>query len=130
MNIGRAHLILAIVFCCMGPTASAQDAQQAIGPFFDLMGKVIDEAARQQALERMRNSPEYINQQPQPGGLTRGQVTIVQQLLLQRGYDVGEADGIVGPKTMAVVAKLQAQAGLPVDGYPTQQLLDALVKGP
>jgi peptidoglycan hydrolase-like protein with peptidoglycan-binding domain len=57
----------------------------------------------------------------------RSQVIIVQQLLLQRGYDVGAPDGVVGPKTMAVVGQLQARAGVPVTGLPDEQLLHALL---
>jgi putative peptidoglycan binding protein len=68
-------------------------------------------------------------QQPQPGGLTRGRVIIVQQLLTQKGYDVGQPDGVVGPKLMAVVAQLQRKAGVSVTGYPDQRLFDALVDG-
>jgi hypothetical protein len=109
--------------------ALAQDAGQVMGPFIDMMNKAIAEQARQQELERLRNSPEFRNQEVQPGGLTRGQVIIVQQLLTQRGYDVGAPDGIIGPKTMAVVAQLQAKVGQEVNGYPTKLLLDALLQG-
>jgi hypothetical protein len=81
--------------------------------------------------ERLRKELErqQLYQQIQPGGLMRSQVVIVQQILAQRGYDVGEADGLVGPKTMAVVAKLQQMAGVPITGLPDQQLLEALVQG-
>ena len=63
---------------------------------------------------------------PQPGELSSDQIQLVQQLLNRRGFDVGTPDGIVGPKTSAVVSQLQAKAGVPVTGVPTQQLLDAL----
>lgn len=114
-------LVIAIV-CSLEVPSFAQDVepQQFIGPIIDLMGKVIE-------AERYRNSPEYINQQPQPGGLTRGQVIIVQQMLIQRGFDVGQPDGVVGPKTMAVVGQLQQKAGMPVTGLPDQRLLEALL---
>jgi hypothetical protein len=108
--------------------AQAQNSQQFIGPFMDFMGRMIDEAARQQELERLRNSPEVQIQEIQPGGLTRGQVIILQQTLLQRGYDVGPPDGIVGPRTMAVVGQLQAKAGVPITGLPSKDLLDALLQ--
>jgi peptidoglycan hydrolase-like protein with peptidoglycan-binding domain len=105
----------------------AQDPQQVVAPFLDLMGRAIDEAARQQELDRIRNSPEYRDQQIQPGGLTRGQVIIVQQLLMKEGYDVGASDGEVGPKTRAAVAIAQHKASVPITGLPDQQLLDALL---
>lgn len=100
----------------------AQDAQQVIGPVIDLMNKAIEDA-------RIRNSPDYQYQEIQPGGLTRGQVVIIQQLLNKRGLDVGDPDGLVGPKTMAVVAQLQRKAGVPATGLPDQQLFDALLDG-
>ena len=96
------------------------------GNFMNFMQQTIE---RQQQIDAYKNSPDFQNQQIQPGGLTRGQVVIVQQVLLQRGYDVGEADGVVGPKTMAVVGQLQLKAGVPVTGLTTEQLLEALLQG-
>ena len=51
---------------------------------------------------------------------------VLQNLLAERGYDPGEVDGVVGPKTRAAVRKYQLSAGLVPDGYPTQQLLRML----
>jgi peptidoglycan hydrolase-like protein with peptidoglycan-binding domain len=101
----------------LGGTASSfaqdaqPDAQQVITPFVALLNRAI-----QQGIEQQQNS------------LTSNQVVIVQQLLAQRGYDVGPPDGVVGPKTMAVVAQLQKQAGVPITGVPDKQLLDALLQ--
>jgi peptidoglycan hydrolase-like protein with peptidoglycan-binding domain len=105
-------------------SARAQDPQKVIGSFMDLMGKVRDEIAKQKELERQRKDQEI-----QPGGLTHAQVIILQQLLLDRGYDVGAPDGIIGPKTRTVVGQLQFRAGMPVDGNPTPQLFEALLQG-
>jgi len=105
-------------------SAFAQDPSAIIGSVIGIIGSEIE---RQQQIEAWKNSPEYQDQQIEPGGLTRGQVRIVQQLLLQNGHDIGAPDGIVGPKTMAVVAQMQRRAGVAVNGYPTQQLLDALL---
>jgi hypothetical protein len=88
----------------------------------------INQAPKHQDLDRSRKSTEYRNQEVQPGGLTRAQVIIVQQLLLQQGYKVGAPNGKIGPKTMAVVGQLQQKAGVPVTGLPDQQLLDALLQ--
>lgn len=115
-------ILIAMQLLSASTSAFAQDPQQVIAPFLDLMNKAIEEGQRQ-------NSPAYQYQQIQPGGLTRGQVIIVQQLLIKRGYDLGDPDGIVGPKTMAVVAQLQVKAGLPPTGLPNQQLLTALLDG-
>ena len=109
----------------------AQDANPVI-PFVNIVGNLIQQKMQAVALknqqkkeeEALKNSPDAV----QPGGLTRAQVMIVQQKLIDRGYDVGAPDGIVGPKTMAVVATLQSQVGTPITGYPTPQLMEALLQ--
>lgn len=142
VKIREAKMLRGISFAvvatisAVGATAMAQDGRQFIGPALEAFGAIVDQAVQQQEQERLRreaeeqirNSPEFQLQQIQPGGLTRGQVIIVQQLLLKLGHDVGMPDGIVGPRTMAVVAQLQRRAGTPVTGYPSQQLLDALLE--
>jgi membrane-bound lytic murein transglycosylase B len=50
----------------------------------------------------------------------------LQTLLAARGYDPGEIDGVVGPKTRAAVRKFQRATGMVPDGYPTQELLRKL----
>lgn len=112
------------------PASAEDDGQQAVGAFIGVVGGLMQQAIEQQRLQQLKNTPEYQDQQIQPGGLTRGQVIIVQQLLIQRGHDVGTPDGVIGPKTRAVVAQLQAKAGVEVTGYPTKQLLDALLQAP
>lgn len=120
-----AGLIVVLTVC----EALAQDnVPPAFGAFMGLMQGMINQAQQQQALDQLRNSPEYRDQEIQPGGLTRGQVIIVQQLLNERGYNVGAADGVIGPKTRAAVAQLQQRAGVPITGYPTPQLLQALLQ--
>jgi hypothetical protein len=119
-------LVIVVSICLATSTVLAQEGREVFGNFMDMMGKVIDDQMRREAY---RNSPEFKNSEIQPGGLTRGQVIIVQQLLLQRGYDVGDPDGIIGPRTMAVTGQLQKKAGVAVTGLPDQQLLDALLQG-
>lgn len=50
----------------------------------------------------------------------------LQAKLAARGYDPGEIDGVVGPKTRAAVRKFQLTIGMVPDGYPTQLLLRKL----
>jgi lytic murein transglycosylase len=50
----------------------------------------------------------------------------LQQLLKQRGYDVGEIDGKLGANTRKAVKEMQMKFGLPADSYPTSELLTAL----
>jgi hypothetical protein len=106
-----------------GPSAAQED--NPVAPLFNIVGNLIQQKMQEEAL---KNSPGYHDQEIQPGGLTRGQVIIVQQKLLERGYDVGDADGVIGPKTRAVVATLQQQAGVPVDGLPNAQMLQMLLQ--
>jgi peptidoglycan hydrolase-like protein with peptidoglycan-binding domain len=112
---------MVVAACMLTRPAPAQNAP-SLQDIIDGAKTIYEEVVRQQQLENQRREQEI-----QPGGLTRGQVIIVQQILREKGHDVGEPDGVVGPKTRTVVGRLQAQAGMPVDGYPTQLLLDALL---
>jgi putative peptidoglycan binding protein len=118
----RTLVFTLLTLCATAEPARTEDVQpgQILGSVLDIMQKAIE-------AERYRNSPEGQATAIQPGGLIRSQVMIVQQLLTQKGYDVGQPDGVVGPKTMAVVAQLQQKAGLTPTGLPDQRLLEALL---
>lgn len=62
---------------------------------------------------------------PAPG-LSADQTMVLQQKLVDKGYDVGGIDGIVGENTRAAVRQEQLRLGLAADGWPTQDLLSAL----
>jgi peptidoglycan hydrolase-like protein with peptidoglycan-binding domain len=53
-------------------------------------------------------------------------MTALQEKLAALGHDVGKIDGILGAGTRTAVQKEQARLGLPADGWPTRDLLDAL----
>src|ERR1700760_146605 len=120
---GATRVLMAFIAWAAGEPAAAQDTQpsQILGPVLDFMAKTLE-------VQRCKSSPECQATAIQPGGLTRNQVIIVQQLLTKRGYDVGTPDGTIGPKTITVVGKLQQQAGVPVTGLPDQRLLEALLQ--
>jgi len=61
--------------------------------------------------------------------LSRADVIALQNQLTQRGYDVGSADGQMGPKTRAALAAFQTAHGLPADGFPSSQTLVVLKTG-
>jgi membrane-bound lytic murein transglycosylase B len=66
---------------------------------------------------------------PWPQGdyaLTVAQRAELQTLLNRAGYNVGAADGVIGPKTRAAVIAWQQSRGLPADGHVSGRLLDAL----
>ena len=74
---------------------------------------------------RLEGAPVYDAGSPQPG-LDGAQMKALQQRLQARGHDGGEVDGILGAGTRAAVRAVQADLGLPVDGWPTPALLSAL----
>jgi lytic murein transglycosylase len=55
--------------------------------------------------------------------LSRIQLLALQTALNTRGFDSGTPDGVVGPATRSAVRLYQRSVGLPVDGYPTLELL-------
>ena len=59
-------------------------------------------------------------------GLSRTERRELQRLLIERGYDIGEADGIVGERTREAIKAFQASAGLPADGRAGTRVLRAL----
>ncbi|MEO9873665.1 lytic murein transglycosylase [Sulfitobacter pontiacus] len=59
-------------------------------------------------------------------GLTRAQRLQLQKRLLAAGYDIGEADGKIGPITTGAIKKVQAKAGMKQNGRPSMAVLKAL----
>src|SRR5262249_32574527 len=62
-------------------------------------------------------------------GLSRAERKEVQEQLLRRGYDIGEADGAIGARTRQAIAQYQARIGLAGDGHAGGKVLDALRAG-
>ena len=50
----------------------------------------------------------------------------MQQLLAQRGYDIGEPDGLLGPRTRIAIRNFQAATGQIPDGFASMLVLDRL----
>lgn len=63
-------------------------------------------------------------------GLSRAERREVQQRLVERGFDIGAVDGMIGPRTRAAIEAFQASAGLPVDGRAGARVLKALKDAP
>ena len=59
-------------------------------------------------------------------GLSRAERLHLQKLLLAQGYDIGEADGKIGPITRAAIAEAEKRAGLPPTGRAGQKIYRAL----
>ncbi|MBL8660356.1 MAG: lytic murein transglycosylase [Rhodospirillales bacterium] len=58
--------------------------------------------------------------------LSRADLIEIQSRLGRLGFDIGEADGIVGPQTRRAIMNFQQEARLPADGYPGVALLDTI----
>ena len=50
----------------------------------------------------------------------------LQRLLTAAGYDIGDVDGILGPRTRAAVREYQKKKRRRVDGFPRPELLELL----
>jgi len=58
--------------------------------------------------------------------LSLEEVKELQQLLVRRGYEVGEIDGKLGAATRGSVKAMQMKLGLPADSYPTAELIERM----
>jgi lytic murein transglycosylase len=74
---------------------------------------------------RLAGAPAYDRRNPEPG-LGMEQMKTLQTKLEAKGYDVGTVDGILGTNTREAIRQEQKRLGLPVDGWPTQELLARL----
>ncbi len=60
--------------------------------------------------------------------LSRGERRELQELLAQRGFDIGEPDGQLGGKTRAAIRQFQARIGQVPDGFASGEVLERLRK--
>ncbi|MES0067750.1 peptidoglycan-binding protein [Mesorhizobium sp. M0074] len=74
---------------------------------------------------RLGGAPRFDPRNPEPG-LNGDQMKALQTKLEAKGYDVGTVDGILGTNTREAIRKEQKRLGLPVDGWPTPELLARL----
>jgi peptidoglycan lytic transglycosylase B len=77
--------------------------------------------------DRLRGGEPFVQQWPRyERTLSRDERLELQQLLAQRGYDVGEADGHLGARTRAAIRDFQAKSGQVPDGFASAVILDKL----
>lgn len=80
--------------------------------------------------DRLRGGGPFVTPWPTDDlGLTRAERRELQTLLLARGHDIGEADGLLGEKTRSAVRAEQTRLGWEADGRAGQKLLKALRGG-
>ena len=77
--------------------------------------------------DRLRGAARLTTPWPtDDAGTSRAERREVQQLLLARGYDIGEVDGMIGAKSRAALSDFQTSVGMTPDGRAGQRVLQAL----
>lgn len=77
--------------------------------------------------DRLRGGAPFATAWPTDDpGLSRAERRELQQLLIARGHDIGEADGMIGARTREALQREQAALGLPADGRAGRRALQAL----
>lgn len=77
--------------------------------------------------DRLRGGKAFVQEWPRDlRVLTLNERKEIQQRLLDRGLYAGEADGKIGPLTVAAIKALQRQLGRIPDGYASTEVLDLL----
>ncbi len=75
---------------------------------------------------RLAGAPKVGRGRAEVTPLSLQQTKQLQTILVDRGYDVGKIDGVIGARTRAAVKDVQKKLGLPADSYPTPGLLARL----
>jgi len=60
--------------------------------------------------------------------LPRDRIQRFQEVLVAQGHDVGKVDGLAGFKTRAAIGVTEKRLGLPLTCYPSQKVVDAVMK--
>src|SRR5690606_9999155 len=77
--------------------------------------------------DRLRGGGEFVTPWPTDDpGLSRSERKELQTLLLARGHDIGEVDGMIGSRTREAIKAEQQRLGLAVDGRAGKRILRAL----
>lgn len=77
--------------------------------------------------DRLRGAGSFVTPWPTDDlGLSRSERRELQELLIKRGYDIGEVDGAIGSKTREAIKAEQTRLGMTADGRAGQKLLKAL----
>lgn len=71
---------------------------------------------------RLAGDPAFERRNPEEG-LSLEAMKVLQQKLVDKGFDVGKIDGILGVNTREAVRQEQKRLGFAVDGWPTPALL-------
>ncbi|MDC5423835.1 lytic murein transglycosylase [Acinetobacter baumannii] len=76
--------------------------------------------------DRLRGAGTFVNSWPTDDpGTSRAERREIQQFLINRGYDIGAVDGLIGDKTRVAIRQEQTRLGLNPTGRAGQQILRA-----
>ena len=79
--------------------------------------------------DRLRGEGPFVHPWPtDENHLSLDQRMELQRLLVTKGLMTGDPDGVIGPATLEALKTYQRSNGLPVDGFPSQTLLEKLRK--
>ena len=74
--------------------------------------------------DRLRGGTPFLTAWPtDDAGTSRAERREIQQFLIQRGYDIGVVDGLIGDKSRQAIQKEQSRLGLNPTGRAGQQIL-------
>ena len=77
--------------------------------------------------DRLRGGGPLVQSWPRDErALSMAERTELQQLLARRGFDVGEPDGLFGPRTRIAIRNFQVATGQIPDGFASSSVLDRL----
>ncbi len=77
--------------------------------------------------DRLRGGGRFSTPWPtDDAGTSRAERREVQQRLADRGYDIGEIDGMIGAKSRLAISEFQTSIGIKPDGRAGQRVLQAL----
>jgi len=81
--------------------------------------------------DRLRGGQPFATPWPtDDAGLSRAERRELQTLLIARGHDIGNPDGMIGARTREAIQAVQRELGLEADGRAGQKILTALRRSP
>ncbi len=76
--------------------------------------------------DRLKGGKPFVASWPTDDpGTSRAERREIQQFLINRGYDIGAVDGLIGDKTRVAIRQEQTRLGLNPNGRAGQQILRA-----
>ncbi|GGI76688.1 lytic transglycosylase [Shewanella gelidii] len=76
--------------------------------------------------DRINGAAPLQKKPPLQTRLSRAQIKALQQSLIDLGYELGKADGIMGKQSIAALQQYQRSQGMIADGYPSEDSFKAL----